>query len=268
MAPMIRRTHALALAALSGSVLAVPVTAALAVDPVGTQEEATKAAEASKSKVTGAVTFDGEIPEAKPLKVPEKAAAGCCPPGQSVDATDLSLVISEKGGIQGVFVSAKVEGAKVDVPEKAVEMDQKGCRFLPHLLVVPVGTKVAFLNSDETSHNVHLITVLNEKLNQTVLAGSRLERTFEKAERIKVTCDMHTWMRAWVVVTDATHWAVTDADGSFTIEGLPPGEHELKFWHETLGSKTAKVTVDESGKAEPVALKMAKKKSKKRRRRR
>lgn len=222
----------------------------------------------AKSKVTGTITFEGELPEVKDLEVPSKSAAGCCPPGEEVNRKDLSLVIGEDRGLLGVLVSVKVEGVKVEVPEEAYEMDQKGCRFTPHMLVVPKGAKVAFLNSDETSHNVHLITVLNEDLNQTVLAGKRLERTYDEPERIKVTCDMHTWMKAWLVVTDATHWAVTDEKGAFSLEGLPPGEHEVSLWHETLGSKTTKVVVGEDGKAAPIEASMAKKKKKSRRRRR
>lgn len=252
--------------------LAVPAVLGLSfAETPAAQDDATAQdaapAKKEKPKVTGQVTFDGEVPEQKELNVPEKAAAGCCPPGEKVNREDLSLVISKEGAIQGVVVTVKVEGVKVKVPEKAYEIDQKGCRFLPHMLIVPQGAKVAFLNSDTTSHNVHLISMYYE-LNQTVLGGKRLERTFEKAERIKVTCDMHTWMRAWLVVTDATHWTVTDEKGAFSLEGLPAGEHEVTFWHETLGTKTGKVTVGEDGKAEPMAMKMAKKKSARRRRRR
>jgi len=253
--------------------LAVPAALGLSLTETSVIQDDDTAQDAApakkeKPKVTGQVTFDGEVPEQKELNVPEKAAAGCCPPGEKVNREDLSLVISKEGAIQGVVVTVKVEGVDVAISKTPYEIDQKGCRFLPHLMIVPVGAKVAFLNSDTTSHNVHLISILNEPLNQTVLGGKRLERTFDKAERIKVTCDMHTWMRAWLVVTDATHWTVTDEKGAFSLKGLPAGEHEITFWHETLGSKTAKVTVGEDGTAEPVAVKMAKKKSKRRRRRR
>jgi plastocyanin len=267
---MIRRPLflTLSLAAPAALALASPRVVLAQDDGDAAPAKATSAARDDKPKVTGRVLFEGELPEVKPLSIPARAAEGCCPPGQKVDSEDLSLVIGEDRGLLGVVVSVKVEGAKVEVPEEPVEMDQKGCRFLPHLMVVPKGTTVAFLNSDETSHNVHLITVLNDPLNQTVLGGKRLERKFDEPERIKVTCDMHTWMKAWVVVTDATHWAVTDEKGNFSLEGLPAGEHEVTFWHETLGTKTAKVTVGDDGKAEPMEVKMAKKKSKRRRRRR
>lgn len=234
--------------------------------PERDQAEAKK--EEAKPKVTGRVLFEGELPMVKDLDVPARAAEGCCPPGKEVDRTDMSLRISKDRGIAGAVVSVKVKDAKVDIPKEPYLLDQKGCRFLPHVLVVPKGAKVAFLNSDETSHNVHLISVLNDPLNQTVLAGKKLERTFGEAEAIKVTCDMHTWMKSWVVVTDATHWAVTDDEGNFTLEGLPAGEHEVTVWHETLGKKTTKVTVAADGKADAVEVKLAKKKSKKRRRRR
>ena len=240
--------------------------ASLGQEPV--KEPAPAAVVAKVGTLAGSVKFEGELPEVKELAVSAKSASGCGPPGEEVDRQDLSLVIGPDRGLQGVRVSVKVDGVKVDIPEEAYELDQKGCRFTPHMLVVPKGAKVAFLNSDETSHNVHLITVLNDDLNQTVLAGKRLERTYSEPERIKVTCDMHTWMKSWLVVTDATHWAITDEKGQFTLEGLPPGEHEVSLWHETLGSKTMKAVVGEDGKVAPLEVQMAKKKKKTRRRRR
>ena len=260
--------HLVAATAAGLALLVLPQGVAL-----GAQEEAPKESGAAAEKkaeptVTGRVLFDGEPPVVKPLEVPARAADGCCPPGKEVDRTDMSLRISEDRGIAGAVVTVKVAGKKVELPKEPYLLDQKGCRFTPHVLVVPKGGKVAFLNSDETSHNVHLISVLNDPLNQTVLAGKRLERTFDEAEAIKVTCDMHTWMKSWVVVTDATHWAVTDEAGRFSLAGLPAGEHEVTVWHETLGKKTSKVSVGEDGKAEAIEVKMAKKKSKKRRRRR
>ncbi len=217
----------------------------------------------------GRVIFDGEVPEAKPLEIPATAAAGCCPDGESVKSENLSLVVSKDGGIQNVVVTVKVEGVKVEIPEEPYVMDQKGCRFIPHMLVVPKGATVAFLNSDETSHNVHLLPLANAPLNQTVTAGKRIERKFTEAEPVKVTCDMHTWMNSFVYVADATHWTLTDADGHFSLDGLPAGSHEVQFWHETLGKKKATVVVDENGKAAaPVEVKLAMKKKKKRGRRR
>lgn len=227
----------------------------------GAKEDAPKLAE-------GRVLFKGDLPEVKDLTVPEAAATGCCPPGEEVNRTDRSLQISEDRGIAHCVVTVNVEGVEVEIPEEAVELDQKGCRFEPHVLVVPKGAKVAFLNSDETSHNVHLKCILNEKMNQTVLGGKKVEVAFEEAENIKVECDMHSWMSAWVVVTEATHWAVTDADGKFALEGLPPGKHEATVWHEKLGKETVEIVVGDDGEAKAVEVELEKKKSKSGRRRR
>lgn len=234
----------------------------------GSQDPGPKAAPKQEApKVTGKVLFDGELPIVKDLNVPARAAEGCCPPGEEVNRQDMSLRIDKDRGIAGVVVTVFVKGKKVDVPKEPYLLDQKGCRFTPHIQVVPKGAKVAFLNSDETSHNVHLISILNDPLNQTVLAGKQLERIFKEAEAVKVTCDMHTWMNAWLVVTDATHWGVTDETGSFSLGDLPAGAHEVKFWHETLGTKKATLTVGVDGMGS-IEVKMAKKKRKSSRRRR
>lgn len=230
-------------------------------------QDTEKVEEEAEPRAKGRVLYEGDLPAVKELSVPERAAEGCCPPGEEVDREDRSLRISKDRGIAGVVATVTVKDEEVEVPDEPYEVDQKGCRFEPHVLVVPKGAKVAFLNSDETSHNVHLISVLNDPLNQTVLAGKKIEKEFDEPERIKVTCDMHSWMKSWVVVTEATHWAVTDEDGAFAFEGLPPGTHEVEFWHETLGTKKGEIVVDDEGEAEPIEVEMTKKKSKRRRRR-
>ena len=111
--------------------------------------------------------------------------------------------------------------------------------------------------TDDTNHNIHIYPKKNEQFNTNVAAGGTLDKVFDKAEPIEIKCDIHTWMHSWVIVTDATKWAVTGADGSFKITGLPPGEYELSWWHEDLGKgKTAKVKV-EAGKDTPLEHKVS-----------
>jgi plastocyanin len=242
--------------------------AALSSIAFGVGQDATPVSKgpASAGKITGHILFEGEKPKVKPLTVAAVQAVNCCAAGENVDDQDRSLLIGEKLGIANVVVSLTVKDAKVEVPEEPVVYNQESCRFEPHVLVVPVGTTVSFKNSDKCVHNVHLYAFHNTGFNRAVPEGKDAKGTFKRAESIKVSCDIHPWMAGWVVVTDATHWALTDAEGGFSLEGIPAGTYELRIWHEKLGKAKTEVTVKAEGDGEPIELKMAPKKPRTRRR--
>ena len=220
--------------------------------------------------VKGKITFDGEAPEAKKVTVSAEQGKGCCKGSDAIDCvddTDRSVMVGEGGGIANVVVTVKMD-AKAEPLAEPVELDQTGCRFEPHVLIVPVGSSVSYLNSDEVSHNIHTYAKKNAGLNKTVSAGTDLAQKFEKEEEVKVTCDIHPWMTSWIFVTESPKFALTGADGSFEIAGLEPGDYKLEIWHESLGKAKADVTVAADGTSEAVAVKMGgAKKDKKRRRR-
>lgn len=217
--------------------------------------------------VSGKIVFEGDKPEPKALTITDKQSEGCCPAGVSMDTTDRSLLLSEDGGIANVVVTIEVKGEKPEVPSEPLHLDQSKCRFEPHVVVIPVGASIAYLNSDEVSHNIHTYATKNEGLNKTVSAGTDLTQKFDKAEQVKVTCDIHPWMSSWIVVTDATVWDVSGEDGTFEISGLDAGEYELEVWHETLGKEKADVVIKADGTSEPVEVKLGDSKKKKGRRR-
>jgi len=217
--------------------------------------------------ISGKVVFDGKQPEVKPLTIGDEQSKGCCPEGVSMDTTDRSLLIGDDDGIANVVVTIEIDGKKAEVSDEPYHLDQTKCRFEPHILVVPVGGTVAYLNSDTVSHNIHTYGKKNDGLNKTVSGGTTVEQTLDKAESIKVACDIHPWMNSYIVVTEATVWATTDDKGNFTIEGLEPGDYKLEFWHETLGKGKADATVGADGKSAPVEVKMGESKKKKKRRR-
>ncbi len=250
------------------SLLALLGLAVLSSVAFGVDQDATSDSKgpASAGVITGRILFEGEKPKVKPLTVAAAQSVGCCAGGVAVDDQDRSLLIGEKLGIANVVVSLKVKDAKVKVSEKPVVYNQTACRFEPHVLIVPVGTTVSFKNSDRCVHNVHLYAFQNSGFNRAVPEGKDTKGTFKRAESIKVSCDIHPWMTGYVVVTDATHWALTDAKGSFSLKGIPAGTYELQVWHEKLGKAKTEVTVTAEGTGEPIELKMAPKKPRTRRR--
>jgi plastocyanin len=247
--------------------LGIATTAALVAAVAGAMNSISTTGD-TVGKVTGKVVFEGERPKAKALTISGEQSKGCCPEGVQMDTMDHGLLIGEKGGIANAVITIEIKGKQAEVPAKAFDLDQSKCRFEPHVIVVPVGAKVNYLNSDDVSHNIHTYAVKNDGLNKTVSGHTNVEQKFEKAETVKVTCDIHPWMASYIVVTDASAWATTGADGSFAIEGLAPGDYKFNVWHETLGKGKGTATIKEDGTSEAVEIKMGVKKKKGGKRRR
>jgi hypothetical protein len=149
------------------------------------------------------------------------------------------VVVGGNKGLANAVVS--VPGAKGATAAKAV-LDQHGCKFVPHVLVMQPG-ELEVKNSDDILHNLHTYSTANPSINK---AQPKFKKTMmeklEKPEIVKVTCDVHSWMLGWVAVVPGPA-GVTDKDGMVKIENVPAGKQKVEVWHETLGKQEKEVEV-------------------------
>lgn len=214
--------------------------------------------------VKGRVVFEGKRPVVQELTITEAQSKGCVHEGSKMDARDMTLLIHEDGGIANAVVTIAVADQELIVPKDPVVLDQSECRFDQHIAVVTVGTTVEFKNSDSVSHNVHTYSRKNKAFNRTLPGGTSHSQVMTKAEAIPVGCDLHPWMKAYLVVVDTNFYALTDEHGGFEIQGMVAGSYTAKVWHEKLSKSQVAVTVDEKGKSETVEVALKPKKASKR----
>lgn len=195
---------------------------------------------ATAAVVTGRVTFSGQAPAPTPISM---ASDPRCPTG----ATAQPVLVGANGSLQNAFVYVKdgLGNLKFPVPATPVVLDQNGCQYSPHVFGVQVGQTVEILNSDPTLHNIHAWPTINQEFNVgQALQGLREKHVFSTKEvMVPFKCDVHKWMNAYVGVLDHPFYAVTGADGTFSLEGLPPGTYTVEVWHEKLGTQTQSVTI-------------------------
>jgi hypothetical protein len=193
--------------------------------------------------VTGKISFEGEPPPRTP--VPMDADSNCKPSaGQALSET---TIVGASGGLQNAFVYVKdgLGNRVYETPSTPVALDQRGCRYEPHVFGVFVGQPVEIRNSDPTLHNVHAIPKTNDEFNFGQQPKTPpMTRMFDEAEiGLSFRCDVHGWMRAYANVVTHPFFAVTREDGMFEIKGLPAGTYTIEAWHERLGTQTQQVMI-------------------------
>jgi plastocyanin len=189
-------------------------------------------APAPKAKVAaarGRVSLAGARPERPKKKVGVQTEV--C----GTERLDENLMVDARGGVANAVVALQQapSGSRAGTPAE-VRIDQRRCDFIPHVVVVEQGGKVAFGNSDPLLHNVRVLGAA-ESMNQVPPPQATIHKVFKTPGPHRIRCDFHGWMSAWVFVTQHPFAALTDAAGRFQIEGLPPGRHPVKVWHEKLG---------------------------------
>jgi plastocyanin len=233
--------------ALAGCGGSPPAPSAPAGEPAPAGPPAPAAASASgqsapagqTGSVAGRVKFAGAAPKPGRIEVTKDTAVCGAHP-----IVHEEMLVGSDGGLENVVVS--IQGAPAGgVPGKyTTELHQTGCVYHPHVSVVAAGQPLAVFNDDGILHNIHTYSTLNPAFNKAQPKfQKRIEVKFDKSETIKVICDAHPWMSAWIVVTDHPYVGVSDPGGAFRLDGLPPGTYTARLWHEKLGERTQPVEV-------------------------
>jgi hypothetical protein len=195
---------------------------------------------ATTGVVRGVISFKGSVPKLPSLDMTQD-------PGCPTQPQPSEAIAVKNSKLANVFVYVKdgLPQGKFAVPSEPAVLDQKGCRYLPHVIGIMAGQPLKILNSDTADHNIHDLPRNNAEWNQSQMpTDPPIVKTFAHPEMmIPLQCNQHPWMRAYVSVLPHPYFAVSGADGSFQIKDLPPGEYTLVAVHEKFGEQTIKVKV-------------------------
>jgi plastocyanin len=206
--------------------------------------------------VSGVISYNGTPPAPKKIDTTADPVCGQKNPNLMTDDA-----IIKDGKVANTFIYIKegnVENGKKiadyswTTPTTAVQLDQNGCHYAPHVLGIQVNQKLSITNSDATQHNIHPTPKLNPEWNQTQANGAPpIEKTFARPEvLIPVKCNQHPWMKAYIGVMRHPLYAVSKDDGTFEIKGVPAGSYTVVAWREGGANgeeKTMQVTVPANG---------------------
>lgn len=199
---------------------------------------------ANAATVTGRVAFTGAKPAMARIDMSEEATCAGKHPG---GAFSEQVVVNDNGTLRNVFVYVKSgvpANLQFPVPSTPVEIDQNGCQYSPHVFGIQVGQTLNIRNEDGLLHNIKAQPTVNRPFNISQPSNMTTPRTFTAAEvMVPLLCNVHSWMNGFAGVRPDPYYAVTGADGTFSIGRLPPGTYTIEAWQEKYGTQTQTVTV-------------------------
>jgi plastocyanin len=205
-----------------------------------------KRVDASKAgSISGRVLVGGRVPSNAPARLEADAMCARAHP----DGLTLDTFVLNDGGLDNVFVYVRdgLDGYYFETPTSPVKLDQRGCRYVPHVFGVQAGQPIEIVNSDATMHNVHAVAKQNPEFNfgQPMQGMKNTVRLANPEVMVQIVCNVHNWMSAYAGVVGHPYYAVTSG-GGFELKNVPPGTYTVEAWHEKLGTQTQQVTLAEN----------------------
>ena len=192
--------------------------------------------------IRGAVKIDGALPKLPPLSI-TKYKEIC------KDVPNESLSVGPGQGVRFAVITLEgVSKGKAVEKETVHELDNIKCRFAPHVQAASIGQFVLLKNSDPILHTAHaLFTNDQPQFNLGLYPGRTSRKPLIAAGLVKIRCEVHPWMAAYIMVTEHPYHAVSDLYGEYEIRDIPPGVYQLKVWHESLGTQEKRIEVKPAG---------------------
>jgi plastocyanin len=199
---------------------------------------------ATVGTITGTVTLDGAA------LAPREIMLGGSPACAKLHSSPLiypEVVTGNHGALADVIVYVKsgVENYRFAAPATPARIDQRGCMYEPHVQGLMVGQKLSVTNTDPVLHNVLMLPRQNIPWNKSQPIGSTpIETSFDRPElAMKVLCNIHPWMCAYVFAFSHPYFDVTSKKGTFELKNLPPGTYTIEAWQEKYGTQDQSVTL-------------------------
>lgn len=192
--------------------------------------------------ITGHVALTGPHPGNPLIRMgmdPMCAAANKGRPVQEI------VTVAANGSVANVFVRLDGVFPKTPVPKDPVVVDQRACLYVPRVVGVRVGQTLQVRNSDDILHNAHGLSSKGNAFNVSEPKAGMVQSFVMKGDEtmLRVTCDIHRWMRTFVGVVSHPYFAVSGADGTFRIANVPPGSYTIVAWQERYGLVSQAVRV-------------------------
>ena len=155
-----------------------------------------------------------------------------------------AVITSKDGGLANVFLRVQGSFPRASAPTGAVIIDQHDCLYTPRMIGARVGQTLLIRNSDPLLHNVHSMSAGSNSFNiGQPIAGLENRFQLKAEEMLRLKCDVHRWMTAYIGVVSHPYFAVSGNDGTFEIPNVPVGTHTLHIWHERYGDQERSVRV-------------------------